>query len=191
MTTEVYKISDSFWNIEPYYLRHYSWHVHHSVFKYLEAQLGVLGWTSDIEEERPFRAVKVSMQETLPPEFEETRVLSPGTVAVTLGSEPDTQEEELGGVLNSHDLPIFIDVFMDNEAMALALSNDIRDILKGRVPGSSRFMRVIDWASSGTTPAPGYTVEFEDVLREKVTHKVNWQIVKVTAVLYFNEVIYS
>lgn len=188
--TEVDKTVSTSWNVQPYYLRHYSWHVHHSVFKYLEAQLDTMGWTSATASERPFGAAQVRLQETLPPEFDMTRTLSPGTVAVTLGSEPDTKEEELGGVLNSHDLPLFIDIFMEDEALALALANDIRDIFKGRVPGSSRLMQVIDWASPGTTPATGYTVEFEDVVRERPETKLNWQIVKVSAVLFFNDVIY-
>jgi hypothetical protein len=163
------------------YLRHSTRHLHKTVFDYVNAQLTNMGWT--IDGDVPFGAPPVVMQDVLPEEWDEESLLEPGTVAVTLGDEDAATNEELGGPLASIEVPFFIDVFMDTPGTTLALALDIRDILCGRVPGSSRHHNVTNYNPSTPTPPTGYTFVFEDVIRENV--RKNWEVVKATAVMYF------
>jgi len=118
------------------YLRHSTRHIHHTVVEYIREQLRELKWMT--EGQTPFGATPVEIITAHPKEWETTARLEAGTVAITLGDESMPDLEESGGPLYSMDVPIFIDVFSDNESITLALALDIRDILLGRLTGSTR-----------------------------------------------------
>lgn len=179
--TEVDKTLDVAWNIQPFMLRHSTRHLHRSVFEYLDDQLTSLGWT--VPGRVPFNATPVALQDLLPEEFEEESLLVPGTVAVTVGDEPEVLGQEMGGPLALIEVPIFIDVFMEDPGTTLALALDVRDIFCGRLPGTSRYLKVKNYASYPAVELNSYTVEFEDVIRQN--QKKNWETVKITACLYF------
>lgn len=172
------------------YLRHASRHVHHTVANYLQAQLDDLHWTDP--HATPFGAATVTMIRTpavLADGHLEKKVTA-GTVAITLGDEYRPMEEELGGPLFSQEYPLFIDVFQTTHSSALALAGDIRDILLGRLPGTKRWLEVINQINAQVVP--GWRLELEDIERvaPETTLPLRWQVVKCTAVAYFPEVAY-
>lgn len=171
------------------FLRHAARHVHHTVANYVTANLTALDWLTP--DETPFGAPLVEVRTskaitggTL------GKTTKAGVVAVTLGNETTPDPEELGGPLTSQEYPLFIDIFQDTEATTLALATDIKDICLGRFPGATRYLPVIDQATS--LAVPGWRIELDDV--ERVEPDSNfalfWQVVKVTAIAYFPEEVY-
>lgn len=169
------------------YLRHSSRHVHQTVATYLREHLTALGWIGP-PESTPFGATPVQLRTSHPPEWNEDSRLEAGTVAVTLGDEASAMLEEMGGRLSSVEHPIFVDIFMDNEAIALALALDVRDLFYGRLPGAACALPVRDFTYDPPTPVENWMLEFEDITRVRPDTFPNWQVVKVTAVTYFPEV---
>jgi hypothetical protein len=172
------------WSQDVPYLRHSTRHLHRTIFEYLEGHLEAMGWT--VSGSTPFGAPVVTMQAELPEEWDEQSVLMPGTVALTLGDEAQALNQEMGGPLALIEVPFFVDVFMDTPGTTLALALDIRDIFCGRAPGSTRYLRVKNYNPSTPVDAPGYTMEFDDVYRQN--QKKNWETVKITANMYFQDV---
>jgi hypothetical protein len=170
------------------HLRHSSRHVHATVVRYVRAQLTTLGWIGP-EEATPFGATPVELISAHPPEWDETSRLEAGTVAVTLGDERMPDLEELGGPLSTVEHPIFVDIFMDNESIALALALDVRDIFLGRLAGTQRWLPVLDFTQTPPAEVDGWHIEFEDITRVRPEGQTNWQVVKVTALTHFLEVI--
>lgn len=171
------------------YLRHAARHVHHTVASEVQAQLTDLGWFTDGQV--PFGATVVDMIRT--PAFVGGTLgksIHPGTLACTVGDEFAPAMEELGGPLATQEYPIFFDVFQDSNAAAIAEASDIRDILMGRLPGTHRFLDVINQANGQVVP--GWKLEFEDVIRVSpdIAVPIAWQVIKATAVAYFPEVAY-
>lgn len=173
------------------YLRHSSRHIHHSVADYVKAQMAALLWTTPGSVPFDAPVVRFTTNTAIPNNRTDlARAIEPGMVAITVGDEPDTVEEELGGELVTLELPIFFDIFMDSDATALAVANDIRDVLKGRLAGSKRVIPVVDQVTS--TPVDGWVIEFTDVERARPEHNVlHWQIVKVTATTQFLEIVHG
>lgn len=162
--------------------------VQNTVKNAIEDKLEDLGWLGDSV---PFGATAVKLitapiirGDQLAPD------VIAGTVAVTLGNELAPSLEELGGPLFSQDYPIFIDVLQDEHATALNLATDIRDILLGRLPGTRKWIDLIDQATN--TAVPGWKLELDDVERvsPSTTLPLHWQVVKVTAIAHFQEEAY-
>jgi hypothetical protein len=168
-------------------LRHSSRHIHQTVVKYLREQLTALGWIGPADA-TPFGATPVDLLTSHPPEWQQEKRLQAGKVAITLGDEIMPDLEELGGPLSSVEHPIFVDIFMDDESIALALALDVRDIFHGRVPGSKRYLDVLDFTTAPPTPVDGWLLEFDDITRVRPDNAINWQVVKATAVAYYPEV---
>jgi len=171
------------------YLRHAGRHVHKTVMDYLDAQLTALNWRSATNS--PFGATPITLVGR--PVLMGDRVddaVAPGLVAISLGDELAPEMEEVGGPLSTQEYPFFVDIFGDNEATALALATDVRDIFMGRLPGTKRFLRVKNGATGADVV--GWQLEFEDVerVRPETTMPYHWQVVKVTATTYFPEVVY-
>jgi hypothetical protein len=169
------------------YLRHASRHVHHTVVNHLKAQLTSLGWTDAAT--APFGATPAKVIST--PAIVGSQLASTitaGTVSVTLGDEYNPDLEEMGGPFTSQEYPIFVDVFQSTDAGALTLASDIRDIFLGRTIGSRRWLDVINQATK--EPVPGWKIELDDVDRvsPETVMPLRWQVVKVTATAYFNDV---
>lgn len=166
------------------YLRHSTRHVHQTVIDLLTAHLDALYWTEPGFV--PFGADAVAIMDGFPNEWDETSVLGPGLVVITLGDEDAAREEEVGGPLTSIEIPFFVDCFMDTDSVALALSLDVRDFFTGRMINTKTLQDVTNYNLSDKPVATGYQMEFEDVTRSRVKNK--WHVVKVSAVLYFPDV---
>lgn len=172
------------------YLRYSSRNVHWTVANWIEATLTSLNWMDP--DNTPFGAPVLRVKRTtaaiggqLPEKLE------PGLVTVTLGDEPMPDEEELGGALSSIEIPIFIDIFMDLDAHAAAVSEDIRDMLLGRLGPKIRVMPTVDQATDDVRT--DWSIHFEDIeqIRPEVALAIHWRVVKVTARVYFLEETYG
>lgn len=170
------------------YLRHARRHVHQTVYKHVEHHIDVLGWLSDLT--TPFSAPAVDVQGTMPEEYEEIKKLLPGRLGITVGMVPDPVPEEMGadtGGLWSAQYPFFFDCFMENDSQATALADDIADIVGGRIANTSRYLKVYDFTATTPVAVTGWQIEFNDIVREKVSGFKNWQVCKATATVYYNE----
>lgn len=175
------------------YLRHSSRHIHQTVFKYVTDQLTVLGWMSTDPTVRPFGATStpVLVQDVIPRESEARAGLKAGTVAVTLGRDPVSVDEELGSGFSSIAYPFFVDCFETTPGVALSLATDIRDIFMGQLPTSVRVLPVLDFSSSSAGVAvDGWNLEFDDIERLPSPDLDSWHIVHVTATLYYPRELY-
>lgn len=171
------------------WLRHASRHVHHTVANYIEHHLAALDWTDP--QATPFGAAPVKiMREPVLFGDERDRKIQDGTVAITIGDEDDVDHKKLGGPLVAQEYPLFVDIFAAQEGVALALANDVRDILKGRLPGTQRWHDLINQSNGNVVP--GWKLEFEAVYRERPENQpaLRWQVVKAEVVAYFPEVTY-
>ena len=168
------------------YLRHAPRHIHHTVADAIEGALDALHWTSTDEAQRPFGATKVVVKRTGGVGRKDA-MLEAGQVYVTIGSEWQPQTLELGGPLTEQSFPIFVDILMDEDALAICLAADVRDALLGRLASVPRVLPVID--QSTATPVPGWRIHLENVERlvPDQMFALHWQVVKVTARVEFQE----
>jgi hypothetical protein len=110
-------------------------HVHATLFDYVRAHLVALGWgDSSLPADDPanlainFGGVAMTFIDSQPDES--GLVIVPQTVAVTLGDEPASEDLELGAGLTQVPYPLYVDVFGTNQAIAQAITSDLKDILE-------------------------------------------------------------
>lgn len=164
------------------WLRHSARHVHATICDYLEGVLDDLDWTTTSP---PLGADQVNVIRYMPPESELTAIRA-GTLAITLGEELDSNEEEMGGPLARQDMPVFVDIFQSKDAYARALAQDIKDAVKGRLPNTNSWLNVQNQALDPPEDVPGWKMEFTDVEREQIYRlPIYWQSVRFTAEVYF------
>lgn len=115
--------------------------------------------------------------------------IKPGTIAVTLGDAPADEDEELGaaeGGLRSVSYPVYLDCYMAEQAISVAVCDDLVAHFTDRV------LRVEDQINGGLID--GVTVVIEDVAGPRRppasvgadSFRRHWRVVELTAVLYFN-----
>lgn len=111
-------------------LRFRTRHLHATFFDYTQANLRALGW---IDAPINFGTIPVTMIDYQPDErFEQVKK---NTVSVSLGDFENDEDEELGaGVGGTRAAPyqVFIDAYMAEQALSLAICDDIRDIFTDR-----------------------------------------------------------
>jgi hypothetical protein len=165
------------------YLRHASRHAQETICDYLETVLTTLGWTGS---DPPFGASPFVFRRT-PITEAELDSIKPNLIAVTFLREDSEDEEELGGGLLSVDLPFAVDCIGTQEAIALTVASDLKDYLGGRVPGSSRFLTVVNQITA--TPVTDYRMEFLNVGRLPLERNLGgttaWHVVNGTAELTY------
>jgi len=136
----------------------------------------------------PFGATPVVFQ-TVRPVESELKALTGNVVAVTFGNQSDDGDLELGGGEVQTEYVLFVDVWAEEQAVAIAIASDIRDHFTGKPNGGTRFVRVRDYTTEQDGEViPGWLAEYTDVVREPVERelvRVNWQVVKATALLIY------
>ena len=171
-------------------IRYSSRAIHYSVATHIETQLRDLGWMD--ASTTPFGAPALDIRTSTPRPYQtDTASIVPGAVAITLGDNEDAEPQEIGGPLYLIEYPMFVDIYMDKDAHALAVAQDVWDICAGRINGTSRYLPVTDLTTGNL--ATGWLIELTDLERTRPVHdlKVHWQVVKVTASTYFPEVSYE
>ena len=165
------------------YLRHAARHVQEGLADDLEAALGDLGWTGTNVPfgTRALEVVRRRMDES------EMKSITDNLAAISWGDEPDYTEAELGGGLVSVEHVMFVDIVGVNDSISLAIAADVKDVLSGVAPGTTRFHVVRDYAQTPPAQVLGWQVEVDDVVRERPAAEWRrfWQVVKATATVYF------
>ena len=171
------------------YPRNQSRLVHETLFRHIKYHMGQLGWLSALT--APYGATALTIMSIMPPEFENVSKLEPGTAVVTIGQRLDSVEQEMGSTLVEAEIPFFFDVFMDKEATASAAADDVVDILKGRIAGTSRALKVYDFTATPPTAIPDWRMEVTDVEVDRSPTVRTWFMVRATAALSFPDTLTS
>lgn len=110
--------------------------------------------------------------------------VQPNLIALTEGLLPDDRDLELGAGLQETKHTIFVDVYAESISIAKALASDVRSILVGRAPNSSRYLDLPDYATAGEPILAGHLIHFEDieVAFPDGLGQAHWAVVKATAV---------
>lgn len=164
-------------------MRHFSRHLQATIQNLVEAHLVATGWLTDGSPgfQPLLGALPVDFQRQRPDESM-LKALKPNLVAVSFGGQTDDEDEQLGGGLVSHEHVVFVDVYAENDAVAVALAEDVRDLMAGRY--GSRYFRPVDQVTG--TPVLGYLCEWDEVFREPADRElpnVRWQVVRAAALV--------
>lgn len=110
-------------------------HVHATLYHYVRDGLVTLGWgDAALDESDPdndpinFDGTPITYIDFQPEEMGETIVVN--TVAVTLGDEPASDDQELGGGLQQLAIPVFVDVYGANQSIAQSIASDVKDLFE-------------------------------------------------------------
>lgn len=112
-------------------IRHRSRHLRATIVDRVKDGLTDLGWVDTALGPINFGADPVLVVDYQPDERGETIVHN--TVAVSLGDVVNDEDEELGGGLRSAWYPVFIDVYMSNQALTDAVCDDIRELFDTKI----------------------------------------------------------
>lgn len=164
-------------------IRHRSRHLRATLYNMLADQLDDLGWISTPIN---FSADPVTVVDYQPDERNEP--VTKNTVAISLGNGLNDEDMELGGAtggLRSGWYPVFIDVYMAEQALTDAICDDIRDIF------DSQLFPLINQITSAPSAEQ---IEVEEVLgpdRPAGTFaaeqfKRYWRVMKLGVRVYYN-----
>jgi hypothetical protein len=112
-------------------IRHRSRHLRATIKNKTVAELTTLGWIDKNLGPINFNADPIVVLDYQPDERGE--IITTNTVAVSIGDVINDVDEEMGAGLRSAWYPVFIDVYMDTQALSDAVCDDIRDIFDTRV----------------------------------------------------------
>jgi len=162
-------------------IRFRSRHLHATLAHLLRTELAALGWMNT---PAVFGAAPVTVVDYQPDERGEP--IARNTVAVTIGDVGQDEDEELGGGLRSAWYPMFVDIYMQESALSIAMADDLRDILDDRV------LPVVNQITG--EPFEGVTVRVEEVIGPErpqanigaEAFKKNWRIIRAGLRLYYN-----
>ncbi len=158
-------------------IRHFGRHMYQSVYDHLSEGLNGLGWMS----EGGFKSTVVRMQNYVPDET--GTAIAPNLVAVTLLDEGPELEAEMGDLLVSIEPTFVVDIYGENQAVALAIAEDVKDILRGRINGYTRIIPMYDYSQDPRQLLDGVWAENTDVVRlpsQRTELRRQWQVVRWT-----------
>lgn len=149
----------------------------------VRTHLAALGWASAPVN---FGATPITVIDYQPDERAEKVAIN--TVSVSLADYTNDSDEELGargGGLRSAPYSVFVDVYMAEQALSLAICDDVRDIY------TDRFVTLINQITG--QPVPDTTIEIENVLGpERPSANIGaeqfrkfWRTMRVDATLYY------
>ena len=158
-------------------IRHFGRHLYQSVYDRLNEGLTGLGWMAD----GGFKTTPVRMQTYVPDET--GAALAPNLVAVTLLDEGPELEAEMGDLLVMIEPSFAVDIYGENQAVALAIAEDVKDILRGRISGYTRIIPVYDYSQDPKQLLEGVWAENYQVVRlpsQRTELRRQWQVVRWT-----------
>lgn len=117
-----------------------------SLFNMINDSLTSLGWFDTGRQHRP-----VVFRDHGVPDDEE---VVPNMVAL---ADDDVQDSdmELGSNFSEHQWTFYVDVYAENDAIGIHLSNDVKAILEGRIRAIGRFNNffdLVDYSATAATP---------------------------------------
>jgi hypothetical protein len=158
-------------------------HLHATFYKQFIVDMSDLGWTTGAIN---FGAAPITIIDYQPEDRQET--IKKNTVAVSLGNYGADEDEELGatgGGLRSALYNIFIDVYMAEQALAIAVCDDIRDIY------TDLSMPLINQING--VPEPNTLIEVDTILGPERpgggagsdTFRKHWRVMRVDGRLFY------
>lgn len=168
------------------YLRHAARHVQQTVIDRVRAGLVADGWLDHVAGAGPFGTDDVTWVATRMSEADMVAVQG-NLVAVSFGTEPDDEPQELGGGMTMIGHTLFVDCVGTSESLGLSIASDVKDRLSGLHTDTSRFEPVYDYTTLPRTAVVGYQIEFEQVTRHRSEedHKALWHTVVADVNVYF------
>ncbi len=167
-------------------IRHRSRHLRATLVNKLADELDTLGWISTPVN---FGADPITLIDYQPEERGE--IVTTNTVAVSLGDVVNDVDEELGcdsGGLRSAWYPVFVDVFMADQALTDAVCDDVRDIFDQQI-----FPLVNQITGLPVDGADPVTIEIEEVIGPDrpaagtsiEQFKRSWRIIRLGVRVYY------
>lgn len=121
----------------------------------LRTSLEQLGWFDDGRKHQPINFI------TRPPDWAETVAFN--SIAVTLEDVSDI-DAELGSNLSEDRWTYSVDIYCEKDSVGIHLINDIRDILRGKIPTIGRSGPTLPvWDYLAATPTPIFNCDIERV----------------------------
>jgi hypothetical protein len=154
--------------------------VHQTVAEYVQTALVDLGW---VDAPVNFGTTRVTFLDFQPDEA--GRVVAPNTVAVTLGNEPSSVDEELGGGLASIDFVVFVDVYGANQSVAVSIASDVKDVLEDAGMPVIDFILTQPSSERILVDKDSVVVEKPDAASGATDFRRYWRVVKATATVYY------
>jgi len=153
--------------------------VQRTMTEHLRDELDARGWFTP----GGFKEYTLTLIEYVP-ERELHGPIVPNTVGVTIGEEGEERLEEMGGLLTSAPIALFVDVYGENQAISLSIASDIMDILRWQ-----RTLVLQDF-TTGSAVASNELIELDDIVRERPTdpgdYRKNWNVVKATCRVFYD-----
>lgn len=164
-------------------IRFRSRHLHATITDYVRTQLDALGW---ISAPINFSTAACTVLDYQPDE--RGQVIATNTVAVSLADFHSDQDEELGasyGGLRSAPYSLYVDVYMAEQALSIAICDDIRDMF------TDLSLELIDQISG--LPVYGTLIEVDRVTGPEKPpaastaeqFKKYWRIMQIHTSLYY------
>jgi hypothetical protein len=164
-------------------IRFRSRHLHATIVEHVRTRLDTLGWISAPINFSTAPCIVVDYQPD-----ERGHVIATNTVAVTLADFHSDQDEELGatyGGLRSAPYSLYVDVYMAEQALSIAICDDVRDIF------TDLSLELIDQISG--LPVYGAIIEIERVTGPEKPpaassaeqFKRYWRIMQIHTRLYY------
>lgn len=125
-----------------------------NLFDMIQDSLDALGWFDSGRDHNPVEMVEEE------PNWEEP--ITPNKISVLIESIDDF-EAEMGSNLMEERHNVFVDIYAEDDATGMHLSNDIRDILRGKFPSIGRTVSRMDvYDKTLATPAQIFAVDIEN-----------------------------
>lgn len=161
-------------------MRHIPRHVLQTCTDQVQTILEATGWVTDPVN---FGQPAATVESGQPPLYGQVALPAGNAVHVSLGDEPPTDEEELGGHLESVNFPLFVDIFGTSHTIATAIAADIKEALRNRL------LIIFDYAEQADSD---HLIEFQHVAVETPQVSVNvdarrWRVVKAIAHTILND----
>lgn len=169
-------------------IRFRSSQIQDSTARHLKAALTALGWLDDPPRwtDTPF---------VWDPDFDPEAVdesdgpPARNTIGLSIGDIADNVINDLGGGLQSVNVPIFVDLYSEKRGISLNLSDDLQQVLQGELWSPSRYIPLYD--HSQDPPVLNTDVALEARLVEArwgtgtQSWRRTWRIVSFTGTLYY------
>jgi hypothetical protein len=133
--------------------------IHESLYRMIEDSLDQLGWFDG----QPGRENVRMVPEAMPL----NREIPLNTIALA-DFDSDEEDAELGSNLTEVTWGFYVDFYAADKSIGIHLINDVKDILRGRMPGIGRthsVLEVYDWTLA--TPVPVFYCDIQNTLIDK------------------------
>lgn len=144
-------------------LRFRTRHVHQTVTDYVKTAMQALGWgdaalpaNDPLNAAIPFGTTPVTWMDIQPDE--EGVPIVPNTVAITLGDAGVDDLQQLGGGYYELELPVFFDVYGENQGIAQSIASDVKDVVNYQLS-----IPVKDYTSSTAGTDTTELILFDDI----------------------------